>query len=131
MKYIFYLLVLSLGFVSCQKDESNLPESQIEGKWIIYNQEILGSSISGDGSYLTFSGGLNGTGTDYKASDTTTGQFTYSMDEEATQIVIVDTMSEGGNYNYTFDILQLDAERFRFTGNTGAFGDLKIEMNKE
>lgn len=131
MKYLYYLLIVALGFVSCKKDESNLPENQIEGKWIIYNQEILGSSVPGNGSYLTFSGGLSGTGTDYKASDSTTGQFTYAMDEEATQIEIVDTMSEGGNYNYTFDILQLDGDRFRFTANTGLFGDLLIEMNKE
>lgn len=131
MKYLYYLLIVALGFVSCKKDESNLPENQIEGKWIIYNQEILGSSVPGNGSYLTFSGGLSGTGTDYKASDSTTGQFTYSVDEEATQIEIVDTMSEGGNYNYTFDILQLDGDRFRFTANTGLFGDLLIEMNKE
>lgn len=131
MKYLYSLLIVALGFVSCKKDESNLPENQIEGKWIIYNQEILGSSVPGNGSYLTFSGGLSGTGTDYKASDSTTGQFTYAMDEEATQIEIVDTMSEGGNYNYTFDILQLDGDRFRFTANTGLFGDLLIEMNKE
>lgn len=131
MKYLYYLLIVALGIVSCKKDESNSPENQIEGKWVIYNQEVLGSSVPGDGSYLTFSGGLSGTGTDYKASDSTTGQFTYVMDEEATQIEIVDTMSDGGNYNYTFDILQLDAERFRFTANTGLFGDLLIEMNKE
>ncbi len=131
MKNIFFILVLTLTFVSCNKEESDLPGSQIEGKWVIYNQEILGSSSPGDGSFLTFSGGLTGTGTDFKASDTTTGEFTYTMDEEATQIVIVDTMSDGGNYNFTFDILQLDNERLRMTGNTGAFGDLKIEMNKE
>lgn len=131
MKYLYYLLIVALGIVSCKKDESNSPENQIEGKWVIYNQEVLGSSVPGDGSYLTISGGLSGTGTDYKASDSTTGQFTYVMDEEATQIEIVDTMSDGGNYNYTFDILQLDAERFRFTANTGLFGDLLIEMNKE
>lgn len=131
MNYLYFLLFVALGIVSCKKDESNSPENQIEGKWVIYNQEVLGSSVAGDGSYLTFSGGLNGTGTDYKASDATTGQFTYAMDEEATQIEIVDTMSDGGNYNYTFDILQLDAERFRFTANTGLFGDLLIEMDKE
>lgn len=131
MNYLYFLLFVALGIVSCKKDESNSPENQIEGKWVIYNQEVLGSSVAGDGSYLTFSGGLNGTGTDYKASDSTTGQFTYSVDEEATQIEIVDTMSEGGNYNYTFDILQLDGDRFRFTANTGLFGDLLIEMNKE
>lgn len=131
MKYIFYLLVLAIGFTSCKKDESNLPENQIEGKWVIYNQEILGSSVAGDGSYITFSGGLSGTGTDYKASDSTSGQFTYTMDEDGTQIIIVDTMSAGGNYNFTFDILQLDNDRLRMTANTGAFGDLLLEMNKE
>ncbi len=130
MKLIYSVFILSLIFVSCKKEEEKLPEEMLEGKWVIYNQEILGSTYPGDGSYLTFSGGLSGTGTDFKASDTTTGQFTYTMNEDATQITIVDTMSEGGNYNFTFDILELNEERFRITANTGLFGDMLIELNK-
>lgn len=132
MKWIYFTLVAVTTLVGCKKEEDvqQLPENLIEGKWVIYNQELLGASIPGDGSYLTFSGGLTGTGTDYKASDSTQGDFTYTLNAEATQIAIVDTMAAGGSYNYTFDVLQLDEQRFRMTASTGLFGDLLIEMNK-
>jgi len=130
-KMILALAATGAILSSCEKTEPLQPQDMLEGQWTIYNQEFLGQYIAGDGSYLTFSGGLAGTGTDFKASDTTSGTFTYTMNDEATQIIIVDTMSEGGNYAYTWDVLELTETKLRMTASTGAFGDLLIEMDKE
>jgi len=124
---ILFLIVLS----GCKKEEVLTPQEMLEGKWTITSQELLGNTTPGDGSYLTFDPcSPTCSGTDFKASDTTTGTFTYILNDEATQIVISDTLSAGGNYNFTWDILELTEKRFRMTTST-FLGNLKIEMSKD
>ena len=122
--------LILFGAASCQK--TNLtPAEMLEGKWIIDSQEILATVQAGDGSYLTFAAcSPTCSGTDYKASNQTTGSFTYSIDSEATQLTIVDQTNDGGNYNYVWDILELTDTDLRITTST-ILGNLKIEMTKE
>lgn len=118
-------------FFSCKKDDKSKQEMLV-GKWNIESTELLGSVVPGDGSYLRFAGdGYSGTGTDFKMSDTTTGSFTYTMNDEGTSLAIVDTMAAGGNYNFTFDISALTETRFECSTNTGFFGVMKMKMKKE
>ena len=115
---------------SCEKDEDPLPSDMIVGQWTIVSSELLGQVIPGDGSYLRFKAcGSECTGMDYLASDMSTGQFTYDLAEDANTISIADTSNAGGNYNATWDILELTENDFRIVGNT-IFGSLKIEMEK-
>jgi hypothetical protein len=120
-------VLLLLVFTNCKKD-SLTPQEMLEGKWIITSQELLATVVPGDGSFLTFAS--NGTGTDYKASDQTTGSITYTLNEEATEISIADTETAGGSYNYVWDILELNETTFRITAST-ILGNMKIEMSKE
>lgn len=126
------LLVFScmMLLTECKKEEELTPKEMLEGKWTITSQELLTVVAPGDGSYLTFNSCASTcNGTDYKASDASTGTFTYTIDDDATEIVIDDTTSAGGNYNYTWDILELTEEQFRITTTT-ILGNLKIEMSK-
>jgi len=126
--YLF-LLAASLLFVGCKKDVKTASEI-LEGKWIITSQELLANVTPGDGSYLTFNACSSAcTGTDYKASDMSSGTIEYILNDDATQIVIIDNSPDGGSYNATWDILELTEDAFRITGST-AFGNLKIEMIK-
>ena len=84
-------------------------------KWLIFNIQFLFSSC---------------TGVDYSASDSTSGTFTYVLNDDATQIVITDTMNAGGNYNFTWDILDLTTSQLKITTST-LLGNLKIVMSKE
>lgn len=114
----------------CKKEEELTPKEMFEGKWTITSQEILAVVVPGDGSYLTFNSCASTcSGIDYKASDASTGTFTYTIDDDATEIVIDDTTSAGGNYNFTWDILELTEEKFRMTTTT-ILGNMKIEMSK-
>lgn len=123
---MFVLVVLA----ACKKEELT-PAELIQGKWIITSSEFLATTIPGDGSYLTFNACSSScTGTDYKASDGTSGTFEYVLNSEGTQIVMVDGSSNGGSYNYTWDILELTDSRFRMTTST-VFGNFKVEMSKE
>lgn len=119
---LFGLLV----FTNCKKEPT--PQEMLVGKWVITSQEVLAVVIPGDGSYLTFAS--DNTGTDYKASDQTAGSITYTLNDEATEITIVDQSSNGGSYNYVWDILDLNESTFRITTST-IFGNLKIEMSKQ
>lgn len=132
MKAIYLSLFAGMVLISCKK-ETVEPSEMIVGKWIIDNSELLGSSIPGDGSYLVFDAcsGSVCTGTDFKASDTTSGSFTYNLAADASTISIVDTMSEGGSYNGTWDILELTESKFRLIAETGLFGTFKMECSKE
>ena len=102
----------------------------IEGKWTITSQEILTQVIPGDGSYLQFNACSSScSGVDYKVSDTTTGTFTYVLNDEGTVITIVDQSSDGGNWDATWDVLELTESDFRITATT-ILGNLKVEMSK-
>ncbi len=123
-------ILIATTFTACKKTEEATPQQNLIGKWTITSSELLGSVVPGDGSYLVFSGdGVSGSGSDHKASDNSTGTFTYTMNSDATSIVIADTMSAGGSYNGTWDILELTDDKFRITATT-ILGNLKVEMAK-
>lgn len=129
MKLSLIMALISIAFIGCKKDELTSQE-MIEGKWIITSSEILATVIPGDGSYLQFNAlTTDYTGVDYKASDNTTGTFTYFLSSDASIITIVDTMSDGGSYNGSWDILELTETKFRIVTNTFV-GSLKLEMSK-
>ena len=127
--FYFLGLVFSVSLLSCEKQGEDIVEPSIEGKWKITSQEIFGSTVPGDGSYLKFDSCFDTicNGTDFKASDSTTGDFTYVLSEDETILEINDQDSDGGNYNYTWDILELSNSNLRMIANT-ALGTLKIEM---
>lgn len=130
---LFAPLALFLLLISgCEKEEIATPAEMITGKWIIQSSEILGQTVAGDGSYLIFNACTNNecSGQDYMASDSSSGTFTYDLNADATTIAIADSSSDGGNYNATWDILDLNETSFRIVGNT-FLGSLKIEMVKE
>lgn len=136
MRNFFTLFTLSLfllvGATSCEQEEPLTPEQMLTGKWIIQSSEILGTVVPGDGSFITFNAcdGSTCTGTDFEATDNTSGTYTYSLASDASTITIDDSTSDGGNYNGTWDILELTETDFRIVGNT-LFGSLKMEMTKE
>lgn len=133
MKYnLTYLVTLIsvLAFSSCDLEEVN-PEPSLEGKWTIVSTEILGAEVAGGGSYLQFDACDNGTctGSDHKASDNTTGTFTYELSDDRTELVIVDNSSDGGNYNYTWDIIDFTDNRLSMVADT-FLGSLKVVMSR-
>lgn len=112
----------------CKKDETT-PAEMLVGKWNITSAELLGQVAPGDGSWVSFNTCGSCSGSSYMASDGTTGSLTYDLNDEATQIVITDTDTTGGNYDATWDILELTETDFRITATT-IFGNLKYEMKK-
>ncbi|NND77426.1 MAG: hypothetical protein HKN39_04525 [Flavobacteriales bacterium] len=130
MRKVLFLLIFPLISISCEKDEPPTSLEMLEGKWVIDSMEILAQVVPGDGSYLEFNAcSSNCTGEDYRESDMSTGNFTYDLSADASTISIIDTLDAGGNYNATWDILELTEEDFRIVGNT-ILGSLKIEMSK-
>ncbi len=140
MRKIFqfcFAAFLTLGVLSsCQSDDPDEPTPQtpqeiLEGKWIINSSEILGTTVPGDGSYLQFNacdptcGGI-----DFNQSDTTMGTFTYDLNDAATVLVINDDTDDGGNYNYSWDILELSETELRMVAST-ILGSLQIELRPE
>ncbi|MFT5777725.1 MAG: hypothetical protein ACI837_000673 [Crocinitomicaceae bacterium] len=129
LKFTPIILLVALTAFACKK-ESTDPAELIQGKWIITSSEILGVEVPGDGSYLTFDAcAASCTGTDYRASDQTTGAITYTLNEDATLITIVDNSADGGSYNGTWDVLELNENNFRITVST-LLGNLKVEMSQ-
>jgi len=134
---LFSLFIISTIFYGCEQvnDEDEAPASaseMVKGTWTISSMNMFGVDIPGDGSTLTFGDCVDGvcTGQDYEAADGTTGTFTYELTENDTKIVIVDEDPNGGNYNTTWDILDLESKNLRMTGDFSIFGTMLIEMNK-
>lgn len=124
------LCLAILATVGCKKEEPATPAQMIEGKWTITSQEILTTTIPGDGSYLQFNACSSScSGVDFKASDTTTGSFSYVLNNEGTIITIDDQSTAGGSWNATWDVLELTESKFRITATT-ILGNLKVEMSK-
>ena len=125
---LFLIVIIAIG---CKKeDPPTTAEELVAGTWIIDSSEILATVVPGDGSYLRF-GACDVTceGNDYKASDTTSGMFIYTVNEEATLLTITDNSSDGGSWTGEWDILELTETDFRITGST-IFGSMKVEMSK-
>lgn len=133
MRSLFFFAGISLvlALTACKKEDSLTPGQMLEGRWIIDSQELLGNEVPGDGSYIEFFGSEGtGSGSDYKASDGSTGAFTYQLNEEATLLTINDSSNDGGNYDATWDILTLTDNSLRMTAST-IFGSMLIELSKQ
>lgn len=126
------IAVLMLMTSACNKTEDLTPADALTGKWIIQSSEILGVAVPGDGSYLVFNActDTDCTGEDFEASNGTSGAFTFELSTDATTIAISDSTNDGGNYDGSWDILELTETDFRIVGNT-LFGSLKMEMIKD
>ena len=136
-KKLFGILMITSLLFGCEQlsseDEgpTNVYE-KIKGTWTIYNMNMWATDIPGDGSTLTFDfcDEPPCTGRDYEASEGTTGTFTYEFIENDTKILIVDEDPNGGNYNTTWDVLDLEKSKLRMTGEFSIFGSMLVEMSK-
>ena len=131
-KINFFALCGLLFVSSCSKDEAEngIPEEMIVGTWAVTSGEILGETIPGDGSTLTFNScDTECTGSDYLASDETTGSIRYSFNEDFTTITIVDNSADGGNYDGTWDILELSNSDLHLKTET-FLGTFEMELKK-
>jgi len=52
------------------------------------------------------------------------------LNEEGTVLVINDNTSDGGNYNFTWDVLELNGSELRIVTST-SFGSLQVNMTRE
>lgn len=119
-----------LVLTGCKKEDPLTPQQMFEGKWIIQSQEMLGSVVPGDGSYLIFNACSSSCdGVEYKAGDQTTGTIAYSLNSEATVLSITDNSADGGSWDADWDILELTETDLRIITST-AFGNVKVEMTK-
>ncbi|MFK7796635.1 MAG: hypothetical protein AB8E82_04215 [Aureispira sp.] len=136
MKYLSIALLFfgAILMNACENAEGlQTVYDKAEGTWRITSTEFLTSTIPGDGSTLTFDNCSSPpcAGQDYKASDATTGAFTYEFDEVENLLIINDPSQDGGNYNDTFDILNFTATNLRITSGS-LFGlNVTIEMDKQ
>lgn len=125
-----FILISSFSILisSCKKTPAS---EKIQGKWIITSQNILGSEIAGDGSFLTFDAcSSTCSGTDYEATNGTSGNFTYTLNPDENQLIISDTTNNGGNYNFTWTIEQLTKSDLRISTTT-FFGNAEITLAKD
>ena len=125
---LILIVFISLG---CKKEEAGPTAAElVAGQWTIDSSEILGTVVPGDGSYLRFDACSSAcSGVDYKVSDTTSGTFSYTINEEATILGITDNSSDGGSWSGEWDILELTESDLRITTTT-IFGSMKVEMSK-
>lgn len=102
------LLILSLCVIllsSCSDDDTEdilLTESdRIVGTWTLSKSVVLGITVPGDGSTLTFNEcTATCAGIDFQASDDTSGTFTYELTSNNTILSIIDNdSSAGGAYS--------------------------------
>ncbi len=122
-------LILELA-VSCKKKDIKSPAQLLEGKWMVSNSNIAGSDIPGDGSYLDSTACASSCiGVDFKASDTTSGVFTYTLNEEGTVLNINDSSSDGGSWNAEWDVLELNESTLKITAGT-LLGNLTVTFAK-
>lgn len=122
--------LITIMAVGCNKDENLTPSQMLEGQWTMTSQTLLSVTSAGDGSYLRFDACSNScSGVDYKASNMSSGNFNYVLNADATLLTIVDTTSNGGNWDGTWDILDLTETTLRITGST-PFGNLTVQYSK-
>ena len=134
MKKIYLLpiaiITLSLAFTSCKKEDT--PEKtvseKIAGHWATGNQYLQNNLVAtSDGSYLEFN--ANAAGVDHKASDNSTGAFTWHLQNTDTQILFADTTNVGGFWNGTYDIVSITDTKLVIKA-TSILGEYKCELNK-
>ena len=124
----FAIITLSLTFTSCKKEEEKTVSEKIAGHWATGNQYLQNNLVaSSDGSYLEFNAGA--AGVDHKASDNSTGTFTWALQNEDSQILFADTTSVGGFWNGTYDIVSITETKLVIKA-TSILGEYKCELNK-
>ncbi len=132
IRIILSFMMIPLLLTSCEKEEDKIPAEMLVGKWVISYSELLTQRFPGDGSYLQFNECLDPcSGIDYDASEGTTGSFTYILNEDGSILEITDLSNDGGNYNFSWDILKLSETHLVIIADTGLFGTLKIELLKQ
>ena len=127
------ILLATILVASCSSDDDTptVPEDAIQGTWMITSSVLLGATVPGDGSSLTFNAcDTTCSGADYLASDQTTGSFTYSFNDDFTQLTIVDASEDGGSYDGTWEILELKSSTLRIIVDTGLLGTVQLNMSK-
>ena len=130
MKQLFKstLLVLLMAaiFVGCKEEEEETPAEMIVGKWTISSTSLAGISSDGDNSYLDFAkcAGIC-SGIDYDGSDSTSGTFTYVLNDDGTSLVITDTQSAGGINGDTYVVTELTDSDLTLKTTLIGFDDIK------
>lgn len=131
---VIFLLSLSPLFLSCSDDDSEtlLPESErIVGTWTIKESTVLGFTIPGDGSTLTFiECGTTCTGVDFLASDSSTGTFTYVFTNDNTILSIDDNDAlSGGSYSGDWTIDKFTNSTLTLSGSS-ILGEVAFTFTK-
>jgi hypothetical protein len=136
MKFSFSAILLAsaiFAISSCEKIEED-PYKRVEGKWIVKSTSIGGINAGEDGSYLLFNpcGGVNCEGVDYKASDSTSGTFGYSITEGSSKTLFffTDTTNDGGFYNGEYEATLFNNYSLNLEASS-ILGTFRIEMKKE
>ena len=129
-KIILLLAVIALGASACKKQG---PYEKIEGTWLVASVTLLGATVEGDGSSITFNACETPPcpGSDYKKSDNTTGMITYEFLDEASILAIVDTSNLGGNNHAEWDVSAFTATRLTLSADAGIFGTVSMKLEKE
>jgi len=132
MKTKLAIIVLSgiLFFgVSCKKQSAY---EKLDGTWEITESSLMGITVQGDGSTLSFTdcGSPPCSGTDYDGTNKTTGSFTYELLNDDKTLSIADTSSLGGSLNADWEVGTLTKSTLRITANT-LFGDLTTTCSKK
>lgn len=121
---------------SCSDDDEEVqlaPSEQIVGTWVINESFILGSTIPGDGSTITFNacGETECTGSDFLASDESTSTLTYELNEEATLLTITDNDgSKGGSYSGEWTVESITNSSLTISAET-FLGIVRFKMTKQ
>ncbi len=136
MKYLRFTMILAVMafFASCSSEDDptpGTPAEMIVGTWNITSSELLGISVPGLSSKLTFNacGETECTGSDYQSADESTGEFTYTLSSDGKTLTIVDEQEEGGAYNGTWTVVSLDGNTLDIKSST-ILGEFKIFMSK-
>lgn len=138
MKKTFLLFLITLGMFSvlvtssCTDDDDDAPSELILGKWTMKSVQVLGQTITADGSYIIFNACDGGkcTGVDYDGTDSTSGTFEYDLNEDGTVLKIDDTPASGSGYDFEADVLTLSEAQLRFTILDPTFGNIQMEYVK-
>ncbi len=131
IKWSVLIVITTIIILSCNKKFDRY--DRIEGTWDIDYMNLLGTDIGGDGSSLSFTNCNNPPceGSDYLASDKTTGNFTYLFIDDNKTLSIEDTSSNlGGNYNGDWEIITFKKSKLKIKIETGLLGAMTIEMSK-
>ena len=121
-------IVFITGFASCKKTD---PHEAIVGTWEVDKTYLSGNEMDGPGE-LTFQDCSTPPcpGTSEEHTNNTTGGISWELNEDATQLTIIDTVSGGGSWNSTYDVDVLTDSKLTLRTNS-ILGELKVEFAKK